>query len=52
MSTERQVAEVDDVDVLLDEDVAGEGTVPEPVAEAVLAGGDAGGTCSFEAGAL
>ena len=38
VSAEEPVAEVDDVDVLFDEDVAGEGTVPEPVAEAVLVG--------------
>src|SRR5690348_12171836 len=36
MGAEQPVAQVDDVNVLLDKDVAGEGTVPEPVAETVL----------------
>ena len=35
---EHPVAEIDDVDVLFDEDVAGEGAIPEPVAQAVFVG--------------
>src|SRR5271163_4090346 len=35
---ENPVAEVDDVDVLLDEDVSGERGEPEPVAQAVFVG--------------
>ena len=30
--TEHPIAQVDDVDILLDEDVAGEDAVPQPVA--------------------
>ncbi len=42
MSAEHPVAEVDDVDVLLHQDVSGEGAIPEPVAQAVLVGRGAG----------
>ena len=52
MSAEQPVAKVDDVDVLLDKDVAGESTVPEPIAEPELVGGARGRNFSFEAGAL
>ena len=38
MSAEQPVAEIDDVDVLLDQDVSGERAIPEPVAQAVLVG--------------
>ena len=38
---ENPVAQVDDVNVLLDQNVSGERAVPEPVAEAVLVGGGA-----------
>ncbi len=38
VSTDDPVAEVDDVDVLLDEDIAGEDAVPEPVAQPELVG--------------
>jgi len=36
VGAEHPVAEVDDVDVLLNEDVAGESAVPEPVAQAIF----------------
>src|SRR5271168_1405511 len=36
------IADVDDVDVLFEKDVAGEVAVPEPVAEALLVGGGVG----------
>ena len=53
VSAEEPVAEVDDVDVLLDQDVAGERAIPEPVAQAVLVGGRAPVRFfSLEAGAL
>ncbi len=42
MRAEDPVADVDDVDVLFEQDVAGEGAVPEPVAEARFIGGHAG----------
>jgi hypothetical protein len=38
MGAEHPVAEVDDVDVLLDQDVSGESAIPEPVAQAVFIG--------------
>jgi hypothetical protein len=41
MAAEDPVADVDDVDVLLEEDVAGEHAVPEPVAKADFIGGHA-----------
>src|SRR5208282_4776301 len=41
-SADDPIAEVDEVDVLLDQDVAREGTIPEPVAKAVLIRRDAG----------
>ena len=42
MRAEHPVAEIDDVDVLLDQDVAGEGAIPEPVAQPILVGRCAG----------
>src|ERR1039458_5060723 len=41
-SAEKPVAEIDDVDVLLDENGAGEGSIPEPVAQTILIGTGAG----------
>ena len=52
MRAEHPVADVDDVDVLLDQDVAGEGAVPEPVAQARLIGRHARRGVVTEAGAL
>ena len=46
MSAEHPIAEVDDVNILLDENVAGEGAIPEPVAQPVLVGRDAGDASS------
>ena len=49
---EQPVAEIDDMDVLLDEDVARQGPIPEPIAEAVFVGAKRRRSFSFEAGAL
>jgi hypothetical protein len=42
MRAKHPVADIDDVDVLFEQDVAGEGAIPEPVAKAELVSGDAG----------
>ncbi len=34
--SEKPVAKIDDMDILLDQDVTGQGAVPEPVAQAVF----------------
>ena len=50
VGAEHPVAEVDDVDVLLHQDVSGEGAIPEPVAQAVLVGRGAGVDFFFRCG--
>ena len=50
MRAKEPVAEIDDVDVLLDKDVAGESAIPEPVAEAVLVVAGADGEFLFRCG--
>ena len=52
VGAEHPVAEVDDVDVLFHQDVAGEGAKPEPVAEAVLIGRGAGVDFFFRGGSV
>src|ERR1700739_3993131 len=36
VSAEQPVAEIDDVNILLDEDISGERAIPQPVAQAVF----------------